>query len=525
MSEFLQVSGCVAASLAVSAAMLAADRRLRASALLAALAIAGGLVLGQGWEQLSSIRDKPAILAAATVLAAVAVVALALAIRRWPPAMPLLLIAALPFRVPIQVGGDNANLLVPLYAVITACAVAYAIDAFARGGAVDRAPPRPLAFALSAATVLYATQASYSLDVGFATRNVGFFLIPFAAMFVLLSELEWTPRLLGLCLAVALGESVLFAAVAAVQHHIEHIFWNPALRRSNDFHYYFRVNSLFWDPNIYGRYLAIPSVLVVSLILWVREPRRVAMLAATLLALLVGLVLAFSQTSFIAVLCGVTVVFALGLSLRWTAIAAPLAAAAVFVAVFVIGGTSVSENSAKEISSGRTTLIHGGLELAKSEPVIGHGSASFSEASAEQEDITTRKTTVSHNEPVTVAAEQGGIGVVAYLAVLAAAAWTLLAGMRSIAPGLGAPAEAIGDPLAGGEGAAALARIAVLAALVSLLAHTIGYGGYLTDPLTWALLAIGGALASAGRPMRPSSATGIGRGAGRRSAAERPGGR
>ena len=30
--------------------------------------------------------------------------------------------------------------------------------------------------------------------------------------------------------------------------------------RSNEFHTYFRVNSVFWDPNIYGRYLALVVV-------------------------------------------------------------------------------------------------------------------------------------------------------------------------------------------------------------------------------------------------------------------------
>jgi hypothetical protein len=37
--------------------------------------------------------------------------------------------------------------------------------------------------------------------------------------------------------------------------------------------------------------------------------------------------------------------------------------------------------------------------------------------------------------------------------------------------------------------------MALLAAFAGLFIHTIGYAGYLTDPLTWALLAIGGSLA------------------------------
>jgi hypothetical protein len=51
------------------------------------------------------------------------------------------------------------------------------------------------------------------------------------------------------------------------------------------------------------------------------------------------------------------------------------------------------------------------------------------------------------------------------------------------------------------------ARIAIAAAFGALLVHTIGYAGYLTDPLTWALLAAGAALAvqTGVAPSLPSS--------------------
>ena len=44
--------------------------------------------------------------------------ALAAVFRRWPILLPLAIVAALPFRVPLEAGGDTANLLVPLYLVI-----------------------------------------------------------------------------------------------------------------------------------------------------------------------------------------------------------------------------------------------------------------------------------------------------------------------------------------------------------------------------------------------------------------------
>ncbi len=497
MSEALQVSGCVAAAAAVSGAMLAQDRRARAALTLVGLAIAFALLAGEAWDELASVRDSAPRLAALCLLGAAALTALALLLRRWPATLPVLLVAALPFRVPIDIGGEDANLLLPLYAVIGGGALAAAAGALRRGGERDAPPePRPLLLALALAIVLYAAQSAYSADIPFATRNVGFFLVPFAAMFVLLTDIDWTPRALGRVAIVIVASALLFAVVGIAQYLAGEIFWNPALERSNDFHFYFRVNSLFWDPNIYGRYLALAIVLITAVLIWTRRPRRIAAFAAVAAVLLVGMLFGFSQTSFISLLIGIAVLCALRYSALWTAIATPLALLATVAAVLVIGGTSEAENDAREISSGRTTLISGGLELARNRPALGHGSASFSQAFAEQEGISTRKTTISHNEPVTVAAEQGALGLFAYAVLIVAAFWSLLLGVRRIAPGLGAPPGAVGDVADGGDGAVALARIALVAAFSALVVHTVGYAGYLTDPLTWAVLAIGAALAA-----------------------------
>ena len=69
--------------------------------------------------------------------------------------------------------------------------------------------------------------------------------------------------------------------------------------------------------------------------------------------------------------------------------------------------------------------------------------------------------------------------------------------MRRFAPGLGAPEGAIGDP-DGDPGARLVARIALAGAFAAMIVHTIGYGAFLTDPLTWAILAIAASLAAAG---------------------------
>ena len=210
--------------------------------------------------------------------------------------------------------------------------------------------------------------------------------------------------------------------------------------------------------------------------------------------ILAGLVFGFSQTSFIALLVGIGVVC----GLRYSAIAAAVATPAVlllaFAAVVVLGGTSEAEDSAEEVSSGRSTLVEGGIDLFTASPIAGQGSASFQTAFNEQEGLGENQPTISHNETVTVAAEQGVVGLIAYAAVVATAIMALLAGMRGIAPGLGAPASAIPDPR-GSPGAERLARIALAGAFAAMLVHTVGYGSFLTDPITWAILGIGAALA------------------------------
>ena len=43
---------------------------------------------------------------------------------------------------------------------------------------------------------------------------------------------------------------------------------------ANQFESYFRVNSVFWDPNVYGRFLALVMIAVAAAsLLWTRRAR------------------------------------------------------------------------------------------------------------------------------------------------------------------------------------------------------------------------------------------------------------
>ena len=247
---------------------------------------------------------------------------------------------------------------------------------------------------------------------------------------------------------------------------------------------------MFWDPNIYGRYIVLTILLATTTLLWAANRVLAFALAGAVAIAFAGLLFAFSQTSFLALFAGLVVLVALRWSFRWTAIAALLVVAVAGAGLLI---RSSSSSSGSLNTEGHGTLVSGGLKLARHRPLYGYGSASFSKEFAREENVPPGDTTISHSEPVTVAAEQGAIGVIAYLGLLAAALWTLLAGMRRMAPGLGAPFRSLAE---GDRVELTPARIGIATAFCALLVHTIGYAAYLTDPLTWALLAVGGVLAA-----------------------------
>ncbi|MEZ5119995.1 MAG: O-antigen ligase family protein [Solirubrobacterales bacterium] len=481
LGDALDRLGVVAAAVLAAAALLAPGLRARSAAAIGALVLVPILLLADIWDssQVVSLRDRPALLAGAAVVALAVVAALAVLLHRRPLLLPLLVVAALPFRIPISAGGDTANLLVPLYLVIAAGVLAVGVPRLRAED--DDAPfrPRALEWLLCAAIVLYAVQAIYSDDFTHGLQNVVFFYVPFALLFGLLREVPWTQRLALQCLAVLVALAAVFVCIGFVEYARKELLLNPKLVAASQFQTYFRVNSLFFDPNIYGRFLVIVMLGITTVILWTRRARDVLIGAALLALLWAGLVLSFSQSSFAALLAGLAVLAALRWSWRWTAAAV---AAAVVVAIgFVVLFPSAinldlgSSKSADKATSGRLDLIKGGGRLFADKPVLGWGSGSFSTVYRREEGVSSQKAaTASHTIPVTVAAEQGVIGLAVYLALLVAALARLFAGARPW-------------PL----------RAYVAAAFVALLVHTMLYAAFLEDPLTWALLAAGTAFAAA----------------------------
>ena len=108
--------------------------------MLGALVLAPLLLLADIWrsQQLSVVHRHPLVAALAALAGLAAVALLALALARRPSLLAPLVLIALPFRIPIAAGGTTSNLLVPLYLVVGAAALAFIVRAL-RGRAAPSA--------------------------------------------------------------------------------------------------------------------------------------------------------------------------------------------------------------------------------------------------------------------------------------------------------------------------------------------------------------------------------------------------
>ncbi len=490
----LTASAAAAFALVTAGGGAPGGRRARLAAFAIALALATVLVVDEvrGSFRFDALGDDLLPIFAAGAAAALLVGVLGVAIARWPGALALLTVATLAFRVPVEIGGRTSNLVLQFYLVIAAGLVAAVIrpppdrgDESRPGSPGDRPWTRRLRWALAAFLVLYALQAAHSGDFPRAVENACLFFIPFAALFVLLAELEWSRRLvLAVAVAVAVEVGVL-ALVALVEAGTRELIWiNPAVEAGNQIHAYFRVNSLLWDPNILGRYLALGVIVVGAALLWTRSRRLALGSAGFALVLLAGLAFTYSLSSLVALGAGLAVLAGARWGFRWglavCAAGAIAAGALVALGEFPSGSGDDPAGPLDERTSGRTELVSGGLELARDGPFAGHGSGSFelefgsAFGSAYDEPYagpgTGEPLTTSHTEVVTVAAEQGLLGLAALTALLVTAFAALLPGRRSAA------------------------GAAVLAGFTIMFVHSFAYDAFLIDAVTWALLAIGVAL-------------------------------
>ncbi len=302
-----------------------------------------------------------ALALAAVVLGVVGLAVGAVLAHRRPWLCFAAVVAAAPARIPMHVGGTSANLLVPLYAVIAAGALATGWDLVA-----GRRPAAPVGPGGDGACGLPGLVGSIRWR-GAPNRHQGgvemlFFYLPFGFLIARLGQLRDRPGGLRRVFYVQLALAAAFAVVAFWQEATRHLFWNPKIRSANDYKSFFRVNSLFWDASIYGRFMAVTIVLLAGLGI---HRKLTPALAAGMAGLFVAMYLAYSQSSLLALAVGVV---ALGSALwpRRVTIGLAVAATVAGLATLVI---ALHGNSANRVTSDRLHLIRLGERVIEHHPL------------------------------------------------------------------------------------------------------------------------------------------------------------
>ena len=182
--------------------------------------------------------------------------------------------------------------------------------------------------------------------------------------------------------------ALVFAIVGFYQYETRDIFQNPKVINANAYAPFFRVNSVFWDPSVYGRFLVLAMVPSIVLIVRGRSLRRSLVAAAALVVTWLGLLISYSQSSFAALL--VVVIGAAFVAWRWRALVA------VVLAVAVLAGISVAQPQVRrslqhhtshglnDATSGRSSLVANGIRIAVHHPLTGVGVGGFKRAYAER---------------------------------------------------------------------------------------------------------------------------------------------
>jgi O-antigen ligase len=482
-AELLAQLGGVTAASGLALLVLAVPRAVRLGGLalwVVGMALFVPLLLPEGQGRIA-VAGGVALVALACLLAYL--------FRHVPWALAFLALAAVPARVPVTVGDESATLLIPIYAVVAGAAVALAWSLWRGengGRELGRASwPAALFILWVGASALWAGEPKE------AAVDLFFFVLPFGLLALALARLPWGEVQPGWLARLLVGMAFLFAVVGIAQWATQEIFWNEKVFRSNENSGFFRVNSLFWDPSIYGRFLVLAILATLVILLFARPRPLVTVVTPVVAVIWLGLAFSFSQSSFVALLVALAVLIVLA----WGGRGALALGALVVVATVVAFAapqleevrakfTDPSSRSVNRATRGRFDLISKGIRIAADHPVVGVGIGNFPTAYEERFDPPGRlRTPASHTTPVTIAAETGVVGLALFAWFVAAALVAAFGTWRA---------------------RASSARVTGLVAgfgIVAIFVHALFYSAFLEDPMAWGFV---GLVALAARRAAPA---------------------
>src|SRR3954462_15626719 len=156
----------------------------------------------------------------------------------------------------------------------------------------------PIAPPLAAFVLWTGVSLFWSSDVRAGSFELLAYYLPFAVIGVGIARLNWS-RLAFTLLGVELvGLALVFAGVGLYQYATRNLFWNPKVIVGNAYLPFYRVNSVFWDPSIYGRFLMIAILAAVVVVVRTGSRRLAFAGAGAILVIWAGLLLSYSQSSF-----------------------------------------------------------------------------------------------------------------------------------------------------------------------------------------------------------------------------------
>ena len=481
MTGLAQLGGPIAC-VALGLVLVARTRRERLAGL--GFALFGASVLGASLAP----HHHLLVLFGGVILFVAVALGLAAVFRSYPWLLPALALVCVPIRIGVHLGSSHSKLLVPLYVVIAGATVLLVWDLMAGDDRVRELGrmswPLALLVAWTGVSLLW------TRDVHDGAVEVLAFYVPFTLVAIGVARLPWQELGMRALYALVTLMGIVFAIVGFYQYQTRDIFQNPKVITANAYAPFFRVNSVFWDPSVYGRFLVLAMLPSVVLLALGRLGRLTAAAVTVLVVMWAGLLISFSQSSFFALL----VVVAAGLFLfwRWKSLAVVIAAAAVLAGI-AVAQPQVRQrlqhhtiHGLNEASSGRASLVAQGIRIAEANPIRGVGVGGFKKAYAKRVHLKGKepKTAASHNTAVTVAAETGVPGLVLFAWLLGAAFGQAFRGRRSALS------------LAAGIG------------LAAIFCHSLFYNAFFEDPMTWGLFGLAAlgapvALARASWPVVP----------------------
>jgi O-Antigen ligase len=427
--------------------------------------------------------------AAAVVGGTVVAVVLAWVFVRVPWLLAGAVLACAPARIPVSVGHTSANLLLPIYVVVVAAALALVWELFGNHDARIRelgpfAWPLAVFVAWSGIAFLWTKDVKGVEDVKQGAIYLLFFVLPFALLAVSLARLPWSAGWVTVLYLQLGAMALVFAVIGIWQYSTRNVFFNPKVIVDNAYatsSWFYRVNSVFYDPSIYGRFLVL--AILAGLVAVLFAARAFAWAALVTIAVTwVGLVPSFSQSSFVALGAGVVVALA-ALWRRRSVI--PIAVAvgallAVSLGVPQARHRILGKAGFSKATGGRSKLVSNGIRVALHHPLIGVGTGGFRGAYAKLTHLkgAEPKAAASHDTPITVAAETGLPGL-ALLAWLVFVAFTVPFRRNRV------------------RGPTGRARLGLGLALVAIVVHSLFYDALFEDPLFWGALALSAVAARA----------------------------